>query len=77
MLMVRTDLLRRGETLADLRGKTITDGSADGFIAQMVLYRALGKGGLSVKDVNAIFVGFNEAIAASEHLSRSASLLPV
>lgn len=76
-LMVSNDLLTSGavKTLADLKGKTLTSGPSDGSIAQIVLYRALEKGGLTVKDVNSIFVGYNEAIAAMSNKKLDGGIL--
>jgi len=64
-LLVRKDLADSGryKTLADLRGMTIAT-AAKGSGSESSLNEALKKGGLKFADVNVVYMGFPEQLAA-------------
>ena len=64
-LLVRKDLVDSGryKTLADLRGLTIAT-AAQGSGSESSLNEALKKGGLKFADVNVVYMGFPEQLAA-------------
>jgi NitT/TauT family transport system substrate-binding protein len=64
-LLVRKDLADSGryKTLADLRGLTIA-AAAQGSGSESSLNEALKKGGLKFADVNVVYMGFPEQLAA-------------
>jgi NitT/TauT family transport system substrate-binding protein len=64
-LLVRKDLAEGGRyrTLADLRGMTIAT-AAQGAGSESALNEALKKGGLKFSDVNVVYMGFPEMLAA-------------
>jgi NitT/TauT family transport system substrate-binding protein len=64
-LLVRKDLVDSGRyrTLADLRGLTIAT-AAQGSGSESSLNEALKKGGLKFGDVNVVYMGFPEMLAA-------------
>jgi len=64
-LLVRKDLADSGRyrTLADLKGMTIAAG-AQGSGSESALNEALKKGGLKFTDVNVVYMGFPEQLAA-------------
>jgi NitT/TauT family transport system substrate-binding protein len=64
-LLVRKDLFDSGryKTLADLRGLTIAT-AAQGSGSESSLNEALKKGGLKFADVNVVYMGFPEMLAA-------------
>jgi NitT/TauT family transport system substrate-binding protein len=64
-LLVRKDLVDSGryKTLADLKGMTIAT-AAQGSGSESSLNEALKKGGLKFADVNVVYMGFPEQLAA-------------
>jgi len=64
-LLVRKDLVDSGrfKTLADLRGLTVAT-AAQGSGSESSLNEALKKGGLRFADVNVVYMGFPEQLAA-------------
>ncbi len=64
-LLVRKDLVDSGrfKTLADLKGMTIATAS-QGAGSESSLNEALKKGGLKYSDVNVVYMGFPEQVAA-------------
>ena len=64
-LLVRKDLVDSGryKSLADLRGMTIAT-AAQGAGSESALNEALKKGGLKYTDVNVVYMGFPEMLAA-------------
>lgn len=64
-LLVRKDLADSGRyrTLADLKGMTIAT-AAQGAGSELALNEALKKGGLKFSDVNVVYMGFPEMLAA-------------
>lgn len=64
-LLVRKDLAdsRRYKSLADLKGMTVAT-AAQGAGSESALNEALKKGGLKFSDVNVVYMGFPEMLAA-------------
>jgi len=64
-LLVRKDLVEGGryKSLADLKGMTVAT-AAQGAGSESLLNEALKKGGLKFSDVNVVYMGFPEMLAA-------------
>jgi NitT/TauT family transport system substrate-binding protein len=74
-LMVRKDLVQSGrvKTIADLRGMKVAS-SAKGGQADVALQRALQKVGLAFSDVDAVYMGHTELVAALQNGAIDAAL---
>lgn len=76
-LLVRTDLLESGEvsSVADLAGRKVAINIGGG-MAEYLLAEALGQAGLTVDDVELIFIPFPEIPQALANASVDAGVLP-
>jgi NitT/TauT family transport system substrate-binding protein len=74
-LLVRKDLADSGRyrTLADLKGMTIAT-AAQGAGSESALNEALKKGGLKFADVNVVYMGFPEMLAAMRNKAVDAGI---
>ncbi len=74
-LLMRKDFLDSGRyrTLADLKGMKIANGAA-GSSATALLVKILDKGGLSMKDIQEVYMNFTQQIIALENRAVDAAL---